>query len=79
MIVVTYWYVFLIVGVLLAGYAMWRQVKRMRDFMNGTVDPFDKKGSGFFDGMVLQLIAGFSGSICILIGFVGLIIGLVKG
>ena len=78
MFVVTYWYLFLIIGVLFTGYAVWRQVKRMRDLMDGTVTPF-AKDMGFFDGIVLQMMAGLLGSVSILIGFIGLIIGLVRG
>ncbi len=42
MIVVTYWYLFLGLGLLFTSYAIWRQVKRVRSFMNREVTPFFK-------------------------------------
>jgi hypothetical protein len=92
--VVTYWYVFMIVGTLLFGYAVWRQVMRMRELMessrlfmkdlgniylSGSTPPRVEQRRDPFSGMPLQILCAFVGAVCMLIGFIGLIVGLVNG
>jgi hypothetical protein len=84
MFVAEYWWLFLILGVVFVGMAFYRQVRAMNDLTGGnTFDPrlegkADPRG-GFFAGFALTAVLALLGAIGLLLGFIGLIVTLVRG
>lgn len=95
MFVADHYYLFLVAGVLLVGYAIWRQVRRIKEVCNCGHDHAKKDDilhkhffghmqnrhavrAAVFKGFVLQALAGFVGSLFLLMGVIGLIVHLVK-
>jgi hypothetical protein len=79
MFIVNYWWLFLLIGVILILAAVTRQAMK---FKRMSSDPmrFMQVGNHFpdavesvFDGLVLTMLLGVSGSVSIIVGIVGLI------